>query len=332
VPTRSSPRKEQTLDYLAKFKGSPKQAIARVLFKDFPELFRSVEDARDSVRRVTGAKGKRDQHQATYVDIRRNCAGFPELPKGEVDIENFDPFVIEPGKTLHLSDVHLPFHDKDAVELAVSLGEKRNVDTVLLNGDIFDCYAQSRWQTDPRKRNAKKEIELGVTFFEWLRGHFPLARIVWKFGNHDERHGNYLLVRCPELLGLPALELENIVEASRFGIEVVKDMQPVSMGRLYALHGHEYKFQIANPVNPARGLYLRAKKSAICGHFHQESSHTESDISSDITTCWSVGCLCDLHPRYMPLNKWCHGAAIIEHSADGSFSVENKRIFRGAVL
>jgi len=323
-------------EYIRKFPGSAKQSIARALFKDHPEIFSSVESAREKLRYRTGCQGERQRKfrkiDESEVKFGSQSDTFMRMPEGIRDIEDYIPLEIDPGKTLVLNDVHIPFYDRAALEAAVHWANSFKVNTVLLNGDIMDCYAQSRWETDPRKRNIKNERDLTIQFFMWIKSNFPKARIVWKFGNHEERHERYLMVRCPELLSLPIMNLDAIVDADKFGIEVVRDMQPIRLGNLYALHGHEYKFQISNPVNPARGLYLRAKKSAICGHFHQESSHTESDISEDITTCWSVACLCDLHPRYMPLNKWCHGVEMITHDSKGNFAVENKRIFRGALL
>jgi hypothetical protein len=50
-------------------------------------------------------------------------------------------------------------------------------------------------------------------------------------------------------------------------------------------------------------------------------------------TCWSIGCLCGLHPEYAPLNKWVHGFAIVHgESEDGYFEVENKRIVEGRIV
>jgi len=321
-------------EFINKFPGSPKQAVARAMHAEHPEVFSSAEHARRAIRYATGAHGSKNRRciPCSAVVHGHQSATFERMPEGIRDIEAFVPFIIEPGATLALHDVHIPYHDRAAVEAAVEWASKKPVDTVLLNGDIMDCYAQSRWETDPRKRKLKAEVDLTRQFFGWLRGKFPKARFVWKFGNHEERHERYIMVRCPELLGLPIMALDQIVNASDFGIETVRDMQPIKLGNLYALHGHEYKFAISNPVNPARGLYLRAKKSAICGHFHQESSHTESDISEDITTCWSVACLCDLHPRYMPLNRWCHGVARVEHLKNGSFTVDNRRIFQGKII
>jgi hypothetical protein len=50
-------------------------------------------------------------------------------------------------------------------------------------------------------------------------------------------------------------------------------------------------------------------------------------------TTWSLGCMCELHPPYMPLNKWNHGFAIVDLDDNGTdFEVRNKRILKGKVL
>jgi hypothetical protein len=67
------------------------------------------------------------------------------------------------------------------------------------------------------------------------------------------------------------------------------------------------------------------------GHNHQTSEHTESNMNGEITTTWSLGCLCELHPAYLPINKWNWGMALID--IDGqNFEVRNKRIHNGKVL
>jgi len=136
---------------------------------------------------------------------------------------------------------------------------------------------------------------------------------------------------APELYGLEAIKLESVLELSDMGVTVVTDKRIIRAGHLNIIHGHEYIYSISNPVNPARGLYNRAHKSALCFHHHQTSEHTEPSINGDIVTCWSAGCLCDLHPRYMPLNKWNLGFAVIRKT-DGMFLVDNKRIVNYKVL
>jgi hypothetical protein len=95
------------------------------------------------------------------------------------------------------------------------------------------------------------------------------------------------------------------------------------------LHGHEYRFPITNPVNPARGLFLRAKALAMCFHFHQTSQHSERNLAGKIMSTWSIGGLMDLHPDYRPLNNWNHGFAIVPFNSSGEFEVESYRIIGG---
>jgi hypothetical protein len=84
-------------------------------------------------------------------------------------------------------------------------------------------------------------------------------------------------------------------------------------------------------VNPARWLYLRAQATALCGHFHRTSNHTETDMDGAPTATWSAGCLCGLTPKWLRYNKWNQGFAYIE--SDGyDFRVENLRIIEGKVF
>jgi hypothetical protein len=78
-------------------------------------------------------------------------------------------------------------------------------------------------------------------------------------------------------------------------------------------------------------LFLRAKSDALCGHHHQASEHSEPNIKGKLTTCWSVACLCELHPDYMPINKHHHGFAHVRVMDSGEFEVSNYRIVNGKI-
>jgi hypothetical protein len=106
-------------------------------------------------------------------------------------------------------------------------------------------------------------------------------------------------------------------------------MRPIKAGKLHIIHGHEYKFNISNPVNPARGFYMRAKTHVIGSHLHQSSQHSAKALDGNVISTWSTGCLCGLHPRYKPLNDWNHGFAIVAIDQRGGFEVDNKRVMNG---
>ncbi len=131
------------------------------------------------------------------------------------------------------------------------------------------------------------------------------------------------------------ITLENIVRRRlpNIDIDFVDDKRIIKANDLNIVHGHEFASSIMSPVNIARGLYLRAKSNAVCGHHHRSSEHTEMNIEGKIVTTWSVGCLSELHPQYMPINSWNHGFLIVElHQNKKEFTVHNKRIFKGKVL
>lgn len=253
------------------------------------------------------------------------------FPSGKSRIAKWEPYIIEGDtRALILSDIHIPYHRKRPITMAIKYGKYRRVDTIILNGDILDCYAISKWETDPRERNFPEELEVLEKFFRYLRSEFPHAKIVYKLGNHEERWESYMIRKSPELIGVKEFQIENLLKLKEHRIDLVIDKAPIVLGDLNVLHGHEYRFAISNPVNPARGLFLRTKANAMCGHFHQSSYHTAKSVNEKIIATWSTGCLCDLHPKYLPINDWVHGFAVVDVRS-GKFSVENKVVREGKI-
>jgi predicted phosphodiesterase len=252
------------------------------------------------------------------------------LPKPIFHFDNWGAVQLEgPARVLVLSDVHSPYHSETGVQIALNHGVEQEADVVLLNGDILDFYAASKWEKDPRKRNLEKEIETGIGLLEYIRETFPSARIIYKEGNHEERWESFLIRKAPELLGVKKFSWQAVFELDRLKIEWVGEKRPIRLGKLNVVHGHEYRFAIAGPVNAARGLFNKAKAHALCGHFHQTHTHSETTIEQKLIATFSTGCLCDLHPEYMPLNNWNQGFADVDVTATGNFHVQNLKIDQG---
>lgn len=252
----------------------------------------------------------------------------PALPESVAP--DWSPYpVIRPGVWLALMDLHLPYHDKATIELAVSEAKKRGAVGVLLNGDVMDSHEVSRHDKDPRAPRYVREVEYARQFFAWLRGQLPKADLVYKAGNHEDRLEAYIIRHAPALFGVEGVDLPSFVHLADVGCEWVTDKRVVTVGKLHVVHGHEYPGGAASPVNPARGLYLKAKYVSLCGHHHRTSEHNDRDIRGKLETAWSVGCACHLHPRYMPINQWNHGYGLIELARDGNFQVTNRRVVNG---
>lgn len=235
-----------------------------------------------------------------------------------------------PGPWLILGDVHLPYHDRKTIELAVAEAKRRRVVGVLLNGDALDSHEISVHDKDPRAPRYVEEIEQGRKFLAYLRSRLPNAEIVYKEGNHEDRLGRYIVQRAPALTGLEGVDLPSFLKFADYGVQWVGDKRVVWAGKLAILHGHEYRG--GGGVNPARWLFLRTHAVAMCGHFHRSSEHNERNIRDRADAAWSVGCACNLTPKYDPLNKWNHGFAFVDWTKDGLFTVENKRVLGGKVV
>lgn len=235
-----------------------------------------------------------------------------------------------PCRVLSLSDVHIPYHDERALRSAVAYArDKFNPNVVLLNGDIIDFYSISRFDKDPSRRNLKGEIDLTIEGLRWLRGIFPRARFIFRAGNHEVRWDTYIWNKAAELWDLPQCRLAKVLELDKLKMEYVGDKRPILAGMLPVFHGHE--LAISSYVNPARTLYLKTGHTGLIGHLHRSSTHTEPDMWHSETTCWSQGCLCDLHPDYAPVNRFNHGFAVVEVDKDDEFKMHNFKIKDGKV-
>jgi len=288
----------------------------------------TIEQARSSIRMVRGSHGDLQRTKIpnkTLFQKPRKAGEKPKLPPSLA--KKWEPFDLGSGISVGiLSDIHVPYHDEQALTAAVDYLKRRKPDVVLLNGDYGDFYSISRFIKNPKKRNFKREIRMQREGLAWLRSQFPRARLVYKLGNHDERYDHWLWNHAPEISDLPQVRLPAILGCKKLGIEVVGDGRPVMAGKLAIFHGHELGGGIFSPVNAARGAYMRTTASVLIGHHHRTSSHTEPNWKHEEIACWSVGCLADLSPDYSRINKHNQGLAEIEVASDGEFNVDNLRL------
>ncbi len=231
---------------------------------------------------------------------------------------------------LVLSDIHLPYYSKESVLTAIEFGLENEVDTIYLNGDIVDFHSVSRFETNPNERNLMQEVEISRAFFKYLRNVFSSQKIIWKFGNHEERWNSFLTTKASELFNLDVLKIEKLFKIEELDIETIDGRTFAHFGNLTVIHGHELPRGISSPVNPARGLYMKAKENALCGHHHQTSEHTEKSINGKIVSCWTTGCLSSLRPDYAPVNKYNHGFAHVTIN-NKDFEVRNYKIINNKI-
>lgn len=337
MPKRKPVVADCVRELLAEFPDAPSRQLASVARKRWPVVFGSVEAARNAVRRVRGSHGAsnrrytKDQAQRP-ASAAEHCKRWGALiPAPEPNDWAWQDLPAGPARWLVLADIHVPFHDPAAIEPALRFAEREGTDGVLLLGDVADCYRLSPWLQDPRQRRFPEEVSSVGRLLDCFAELKPKS-LVWKGGNHEYRLERYLMSRAPDLFGMPQFTFASFLDFERRGITWVPAMNPIRVGKLAILHGHEFGGGFFTPVNPARTAFLRAKACALVGHLHRTSEHTEQTIDGTTITCWSAGCLCDLHPQYRPVaNGWNHGFAVLDVSGE-SWRIRNYRIVDGEVV
>lgn len=331
MPNKPTHKGQIVLETIDRFPKSPSRQLARILREEHPQIFDSEVQALTAVRYYRGAAGAANNHKRkTLTDRKQQTAESREPfrlpPTSAVAWEPYS-FPEEFKRPLILSDLHLPYHSEFAIDKAVKYGRRKQVDSVLLNGDVLDCYqASTKYERNPEKRRLAEEVETAEQFLDWLQQELKVP-IFFKFGNHEERWDRLLWAKGAELLGIANIRLHEQLNLDIRGITLITDQRPILFGKDYTImHGHEMPKGMTNPVSPARGAYLRAAINMMCGHWHRTTTHAQADAYHKTTIVHSTGCLCDMNPEYARINQWNHGFAIAYRNNHGVPSVDNLRI------
>jgi predicted phosphodiesterase len=311
---------------------APARTLARRLVKECNGAI-TLHQARMRMQRQFGVHGKthRKRIKAAAPRAPRKSGEILAMPKSMA--ETWTPHRMNViGNVGILSDVHVPYHSEIAVAAAVGFLKDQELSGLLLNGDIADFYAISRYMKDPKQRDFKGELQAVRDFLAYLRQEFPDIPIVYKTGNHEERWQHWLWQHAAEISDDPRMSLTAWLGFTENNIELVEDKRPVLLGKLPVLHGHELPSGMAAPVNVARGAFMKTLSTVMVGHSHRTSNHAESDMWHKETGCWSTGCLCDLRPEYARVNRWNWGFATVTVHKGGAFDVHNYRVMQDGTV
>lgn len=311
----------------------PTKKLARIIYADNNLTFINLESPYSLLRYIEGKSGakqrKKVQNTKFYMAESRSYNPY-KLPESYE--EKRDPFILPTScnNILLISDLHIPYHNIEAVTIALDYGKKEKVNTIFINGDLIDNHQISKFESDPKKRSVKQEFDATREFLVQLRKAFPKALIYWLKGNHCIRWEKFLYSKVREIWNDDYFFLEERLKLNSVKVKILDDKVLVKAGKLSITHGHHIFKGAFTPVNPSRGAFLRAKQSLIVGHLHRPSHHPETDLDGKIISCWSTGCLCELRADYSPLvGNTMHGFAHIQIAKDGDYTVKNYSIIKG---
>ena len=321
---------KMVLEWLDDYPTMPTRRMARALHHLHPDVFASERNARSAIGYYRGRSGARKlERMATRAHVNDRIIDIPEPAEDE-----WRPYIWPAGRSVIAigADMHIPYHDKRAVQIFGREALRAKATHMLLDGDTWDCYHGSTFQPDPTKRPLKNEIrdtQVALLALQDATG----AKLIYKAGNHESRLRKYIIRHAPALLGTPSSGIADALGLHRMGIDYVDEYTPIKVGKLGIVHGTEFGRGAGSSVNPARGQYLKTAECAIVAHWHRTSEHTEPrTFAGEVITCWSLGCLCQLHPEYAPMNKWNHGFAVVTVERGGRFHVNNVRMHEGKMF
>lgn len=318
-------------DYLRSNPNVSNGAAARHLMKMHPGTWKTGNAAEVCVRRARGSQGKQSRDKAAEVAPKSKFGdGDWWIPPSSARSK---PQINYPGaaKYLLLSDIHFPYQDNQALKAALKCGEREGCDSIYLNGDTLDFYALSDFDRDPTARSAWDEIKTVRKWLASISDRFR-GRKIFKVGNHEARWERYLWAHSPDLAEIDDFALCSVLRLRENGWDFIESKSVAYLGKLAVWHGHELPRGLAPAVNPARGVYMQLKETALVGHFHRSSTHVEaSGFQKESVSCWSTGCLAGMWPNYAVINKWNSGWAIVDVDKTGGFTVTNYQMHKGHV-
>lgn len=257
-------------------------------------------------------------------------------------LENIDIIRMQPDKIildgerveLDLFDLHIPYHDRLAIEAALSYAEsKYKITDINIMGDGVDFYQISIFvKMKPQKKSVKEEMKAAKDFLSDLIKRFPGVRIKWKEGNHEYRLNKYIIQNAPEIADMIEDLMTRQMGFEELGVDYIID--PFKIGKLWHLHGHEFPSG-GGVQKVCDKVWNFVPDHFTVGHFHRTDSGTKTHVDSSINyNLNSVGWLGSHSAveEYAKVNKYNQGFAIVEYSQNGNFVFHNKRILCGEVF
>lgn len=286
---------------------------------DITELHRLDEEDFDAWKIRCCLAKRRKETDMDWIEIR-NMLGLDitsdQLRKQAVGYEEYDNYIhgfsAIGTRILSISDAHVPFN----LPINIFKLYANNVDILVFNGDLEDCWSCSSF---PRRYRIglDEEMVLARQYMINVINMIHPKRVVVLMGNHEYRLGRYLSDKLNDevLTIMPDTPLELIVnkgfhvkdrrnktETWYTPITEIFDVENINVeytGDWYKMVGHtifahplSYSSGMLKTTEKAVNFFLRGNRefNAVClGHTHKLGSYIQGGIKM-----YEQGCTCDL--------------------------------------
>lgn len=197
----------------------------------------------------------------------------------------------------HVSDMHFPYHDADALELTYQALDVIKPDVIVTLSDGFDFAQISHFAPDPDLGN--DDILDSVRghwwdFIEGLNKAAPKAAIRAIMGNHDTRLLRFLNETAPQVRKTMISSFDELVRYQRRVLLPNHDEQ-ARIGPLTVMHGNKRTLQKFGAK--AQLEETAYQQFVMSGHRHRPDWHMMRGARQAVQSVIG-GCLCQLPPHY----------------------------------
>ena len=227
------------------------------------------------------------QPRSTVLDYLRKYSSFvgeKEMP------DDYEDNSIN-ARILWISDLHSPFHHKDALKFLIGLKERYNPTRIVIGGDEADLHSLNMHGVDPDLPNAGEELRQVRAFMKELAEVFPVVDVL-------ESNHTSLAYRRAFKAGLAKGFMKSyneILEVPDTWIWHNDLLLTLPNGqRCYFCHGKS-----------ADGLKLSRNMACnvVQGHFHSKFSVQYWSNPDNLFWSMQAGCLIDDKSLAMSYNK-----------------------------
>jgi predicted phosphodiesterase len=202
-------------------------------------------------------------------------------------------------------DSHYPFESPSATSAFIQFIRKFRPDTVILNGDILDCYELSKYLKVPSKKTFKTGILKASEFLETIRSILPDADIRYVFGNHEQRYDKTILCKLPEMFG-NIESLDEKLPCKKLGISVHKNIQSAEWTMWHNVAVGHFDRVCEGAGMTALRLMMKKGNDLVQSHTHRLGATAHAWLNRT-TYAYEAGCLCSLSPPYDKNPDWQSG-------------------------
>ena len=214
-------------------------------------------------------------------------------------------------KVVSLTDWHVPYEDQKVVNLMIDWCRSEQPEIIVLH-EVHDFYELSKFDKDPERQfNLQDEIDKVNIYMATLRKACPKSRIILLNSNHLDRLRRFLWREAPALNSLRALNLEKLLELSKFNIEFKEHF--MFKGVLFKHGDLVRKFSSYT----AKGEFEKENVSGSSGHTHRLGLYFHT-VRGGAHVWMECGCACKLTPEYISgIPNWQNGFGLFSFEEKG---------------